>query len=87
MSESTGPGGPLLDVPSAFIFTDGAPKRLGRMGTSQYFPGRSGDPSNMGTRLYIPYKTSVARCLSSGPQEHGGTQRLLSHPGLDAEAA
>jgi len=51
-----------------------------------HFSGHSGGSSNMGTSLYIPYRTRLAR-RSSGHQQHGGTQRRLSYPGLDLEAA
>jgi len=63
-----------------------SPQRLRRMGGSHHLPGHSGDPSNMGTSLYIPYRTSLAR-HSSGNQQHGGTQGHLSCPGLHSEAA
>ena len=71
MSKSTGPGDPLLDDPTAFIFTDGSLSQTApQAGGSHHFPGHSGDPSNTGTSLYIPYSTSLAR-RSSGHQQHG----------------
>ena len=53
-----------------------SPKRLRRLGS---LSGQSEDPSNMGTSLYIPYRSSLAR-RSSGHQQHGGTQCCLSSP-------
>jgi len=57
-----------------------SPKRLRRLGASNHLPG------NVGTSLYIPYRTSLAR-RSSGHQQYGVTQCRLSCPGLDPEAA
>ena len=40
----------------------------------------------MGTSLHLPNRTTLAR-RSAGHQQHGGTQRPLSCPELDPEAA
>ena len=79
MSKSTGPGDPLLDNPSAFLFTDGSALPNGSAGWGVHI---SGDPHHLGPSFHLSYRTRLDRC-SACHQQHVGAQRLLSCLGLD----